>query len=100
MFKRLITIILCIVIWVVSIPIVSSAADSEQLERAIGLAKILELVPDLDKKDLTTPVTRAEMALLVARSIRFDESSSSEVRYFNDLPMITGLKAQLTISLK
>ena len=87
MFKRLITIILCIVIWVVSIPIVSSAADSEQLERAIGLAKILELVPDLDKKDLTTPVTRAEMALLVARSIRFDESSSSEVRYFNDLPM-------------
>ncbi len=88
MLKRLITIILCAVMLTSSLPTVFSAANSgEQLEKAMGLVDILNLVPDLDKKDVSTPVTRAEMALLIARGIKFDETASSGVRYFNDLAM-------------
>lgn len=86
MLKRIFSILLCVSIFVLSLP-AAYAAGSDRLEEALGLFDLLDIVPDVENKDMASSVTRAEFTVMLAKMIKFDEDTYSGVRYFNDLAM-------------
>lgn len=88
MLKRFLAGVLSISMLVIPSQMVSAKdTNTEISEKAMNVIKKLDVIPSLESKDLNMEVTRAEMALAIARMIKFDDTQNSPQRYFTDVAM-------------